>query len=259
MIPGDHSPEDDLSRWDLGDTSAQGDGARLRSRPDGHDRDQDAADRDQAASDQDQAASDRDLARGLGHADTTAAARPAMNHPRTRRDLERTASDRASAGYIARERDLAAPLRDRAAEARDRQADEVDAEIDRSTAGLEADQRPASEDHTPSRAGSTARRRGRPQSASHRVRRLEIAPKLPATGFRPLTIVLAQQPSVTPPRESPGAELRHPGLAAVSGDRPCPPAEWPLIVAYVNLDRLPLPTTPMIKTPGTIWSNTSLG
>ncbi len=242
MIPDDHSPED--VRRDLGDTSAQRDRTASGHDQTGSDRDQEAADRDQAASDQDQAASDHDLARGLGRAgyDSSRATRDQTTLARagTSRERDHTAFSRDT---IAGERDLAAALRDRAAEARDHQADEVDAQIDRATAGLESLQATGTAQIT---LQATRNRQHAaddpPQSASHR--REAARDRAEAASDR-LSAAQDRAHAATEreaARESPGAERRGPGMAAVQReiDR-ARRRNGLLVVAYVDLDGLPLP------------------
>ena len=242
MIPDDHSPEDDQTRSDLGETSAYGDQTGSNHDQTGSDRDQDAADRDQAASDQDQAASDYDLARGLGR-DGYESSRATRDHTTaarqgTSRERHHTAHLRDT---IARERDLAAALRDRAAEARDHRADEIDAEIARSTGGLESEP-PTSKAQVALRAARDRQRAADqpPQSASQRGEaardRAEAArDRLSAAQDRAHAATERKAAGVGEPSD---VERRAPGLEAVQREVDRARRQTGrLVVAYVDFDR----------------------
>ncbi len=92
------------------------------------------------------------------------------------------------------------------------------------------------------------------------VRRLEIALRLPATGFRPLRIVLTQQPSVRPLASRLARSDATVESQRCSGRSTVPAGG----MGYLSLRTSTLivshfPTKSMIKTSGTIGSNTSSG
>ena len=264
MIPDDHSPEDHRPRSNLGEASAHGEQTSLAHDQTFSARDQDAADRDQAASDRDQAVSDDESARGRGQ-DGYGSSRATRD--RATQTREATSSERHHTAQLrdetARERDLALARSNRQGTYRTiMPAQSTVRSIARRPAANQRNRPARRRSHSKTRTSESSQRmtpRGRRPSV---VTPLEIALRLPDTGYRPRRIALSQQPSVktadfasrpTPTDAAPDSE-RWSARSTVRADSRGY-SSWHTSISIIAKR----PPTLMIKMPKTNGSNISSG